>query len=172
MRKLTIREVTDDERRILQAGLRAREGFTVRRSQIVLLYAEEHVPLAVIGERVGCSREMVRKVLHAFEQTGVACLQPQSRARHDNQRAFSEQSQEQLGELMHQSPRQHGYEVSYWTLPMLAEVSYQRGWVAHPVHPDTVAATLHRMGFQWKRSKAWISSPDPHYAVKKNDGTG
>jgi transposase len=99
-------------------------------------------------------------------------LQPKSRARHDDQRAFSDEAQAQLGELLHQSPRHHGYAVSYWTLALLAEVSYQRGWVTQPVHPDTVAATLHRMGFRWKRTKAWISSPDPHYAVKKSDAIG
>ena len=172
MKRLTIRELTEDERQGLKAGLKAREGFTVRRSQIVLLSAEDQLSPAVIGARVGCTREAVRKVLHAFEREGVACLQPKSRARHDDQRAFTDTAQEQLREVVHQSPRQHGYEVSYWTLAMLAEVSYQRGWVAQPVHPDTVGATLHRMGFGWKRAKRWISSPDPQYAVKKNDVTG
>lgn len=172
MRKLVVRALTEAERHTLRAGLKAREGFTVRRSQIIMLSAEEQLSSAAIGDRVGCTGAAVRKVLHAFEREGIACIHAKSRARHDNQRAFSREAEERLCELMHQSPRQHGYAVSYWTLALLAAVCYQRQWVAHPVHPDTVRATLHRLGFNWKRAKRWMTSPDPHYAVKKNAGSG
>jgi transposase len=172
MKPLMIRALTEDERRAVQIGLKSNVGMTVRRSQMVLMSAEEKLKAVEIAGRLGCSDQTVRKVLHGFEQEGVACLSEKKRGRPQPQRAFDEAGEAQLLQILEQSPRQHGYESSLWTLEMLAELSFQRGWTKQQVHLDTVSETLHRLGVRWKRAKQHISSPDGQYEEKKSAATG
>jgi len=172
MKPLTVRALTEDERRAVQAGLRSKIGITVRRSQMLLMSTEEQLKAGEIAQRLGCSDQTVRKVLHRFEQEGIACLGEKKRGRPHPERAFDAAGEAQLMQVVEQSPRQHGYESSLWTLEMLAELSYERGWTKQRVHLDTVSETLRRLGIRWKRAKQRISSPDVHYEAKKSDGTG
>ena len=125
-----------------------------------------------IGKRLGLSDQLVRNVLHAFNEQGIACLKPGTKARKDDQRAFDDQARERLREIIRQSPRSYGYETSLWTLDLLAEVSYKEGLTARLVHKDTMSQTLHEMGANWKRVKHWITSPDEHYERKKSAEIG
>lgn len=172
MRAIYARKPSKEERQTLEAGLKSPSGFTVRRSQIILMSSDERLTAPVISGRVGQSGQQVRKVLDAFNEKGVACLKANSRARHDDQRAFDDKAREGLKEIIRQSPRVHNYESSLWTLEMLAEVSHQKGWTTHQVHKDTVSQTLMELDVNWKRAKHWISSPDEHYERKKSVETG
>lgn len=172
MKALYARALTDEERETLQAGLKSSDGFRVRRCQMILLSADEQLKVAAIGRRIGCAGQAVREAIHAFEREGLGCLVAKSRARHDNQRAFNEQGQEGLQELIRRSPREFGYESSLWTLDLVAQVSVQEGLIAKLVSGETVRTTLEAMGITWQRAKHWINSPDVHYQSKKSGGTG
>jgi transposase len=172
MRAIYAREPSTEERKELESGLKSSDGATVRRSQIIFLSADERKTAREISERIGQSDQQIRNVLHAFNEKGTSCLKLQSRARHDDQRAYDDEARERLRGLIRQSPREHGYESSLWTLEMLAEVSHQKGWTAYQVHPDTVGQTLMEMGVKWSRAKHWINSPDENYSGKKNAGIG
>lgn len=172
MKPLYARPLTTDERAALQVGLKSKSGLTVRRSQMLWLSADERLKPQEIARRLGCSDQAVRVTLHAFEREGLACLTEKKRGRPDPQRAFDAQAEQQLRQVLHQSPRHYGYETSLWTLELLAQVSYQQGWTQHLVHMDTISETLHRLGIRWNRAKQRISSPDPHYQVKKSAVTG
>ncbi len=166
------RKPEEDERRELLSGLKSPEGITVRRSQIILLSADQKMKAQQIGQQLGLSDQMVRKVIHAFNESGTAILELGSRARHDDQRAFDDAGRDRLREIIRQSPRSHGYETSLWTLELLAEVSYQEGLAQQQVHSTTVGWTLMDMGIHWSRAKHWINSPDEAYERKKSAGTG
>lgn len=172
MKPLTLRPLTEEERCTVQAGLKSNVGITVRRSQMVLMSAEEHLKPQEIAQRLGCSDQTVRKVLHTFVQDGMECIKAKKRGRPEPERAFDAAGEAVLLEVLKQSPRQYGYESSLWTLELLAKVSYQQGWTQQQVHLDTISDTLHRLGLRWKRAKHRINSPDRHYSVKKSDGTG
>ncbi|MFC1997944.1 transposase [Chloroflexota bacterium] len=172
MKAIYARKPSKEERQKLESGLKSPVGATVRRSQIILMSADERKTAQEIGERIGQSDQQVRNVLHAFNEAGISCLKLLSRARHDDQRAYDDDARERLRELIRQSPREHGYESSLWTLEMLAEVSHQKGWTAHQVHTDTVSQTLIVMGVNWRRAKHWINSPDENYSGKKSAETG
>lgn len=172
MKPLYARPLTDEDRNSLQAGLKAAHGITVRRAQIILLSAEQHLKAATIGQQLGLSDQWVRQVVHAFNARGVASLEPGRRARHDDQRALNDVARAQLRDLIRQAPREHGYDTSLWTLTLLADVCCQKGWTAQRVHPDTLSQTLREMDIQWSRAKHWINSPDTHYRRKKSAATG
>ncbi len=168
MRAIFARIPRKEERQALEVGLKSSVGLSVRRSQIILLSADERLTAKAISEQIGQSDQQVRNVLHAFNDDGIACLKFKSRARDDDQRAYNDQAREHLREIIRQSPRAYGYESSLWVLEMLAEVSHQKELTGHRVHKDTVSQTLMEMGVNWNRAKHWINSPDEHYERKKS----
>ena len=172
MKAIYARPPTEAERRTLESGLKVAAAWKVRRCQIILMSADEQLKAGAIGARVGLSDQQVRKVLHAFNQEGLACLIRQKPGRQDDQRAFDDQARERLREIVHQSPRAFGFDSSLWTLSLLAKVSYQKGLSSHEVHFDTISQTLKELGLNWQRVKHWINSPDAHYARKKSAATG
>ena len=156
----------------LRQALRATSGLTVRRAQMILKSADEGLKAAEIGRQLGCSDQTVREVIRAFHRDELACLAPQKRGRHDDQRAFGEAAQADLRQLIRRSPREFGHETSLWTLDLLAATSFEQGLVQTPISGETVQATLAAMGINWRRAKKRITSPDPHYASKKSAASG
>jgi hypothetical protein len=111
MKPLYVRELTDEERDILHQSLKSRDGFRVRRAQMILMSADEHLKVDEIGRRVGCQGQAVRVAIHAFHDNGLACLEAGSHGRHDDQRAFDDGAREQLRQLIRHSPRDFDYDT-------------------------------------------------------------
>jgi len=172
MKPLYARELTEEERDILHQSLKSGDGFRVRRAQMILMSGDEQLKVNEIGRRVGCQGQAVRVAIHAFHDHGLVCLEAGNHARHDDQRAFDDAAREQLRELIQHSPRDFDYDTSLWTLDLLAQASFEQGLTEMLVTGETVRATLASMGIRWQRAKHWITSPDPHYAVKKSGATG
>src|SRR6187551_1249961 len=166
MKPLFVRELSDPERRALQAGLRSSDGFTVRRCHILLASARGDTT-TVIAQAVGCSPQAVRNVLRAFETRGLAVVALQSRRPHTAAKLFDAERSERLKALLHQSPRQFGKARSTWTLALAAAVCAEHGITAERVSYETIRDALKRLGVGWRRAKTWIISPDPQYALKK-----
>ena len=166
-----VRELTSDERRELEAGLKGRDAFRLRRCQIVLASARgEHAP--AIARAVGCSPQAARNAIAAFDAAGPASLTRGSTRPKTAAPAFDAGGRERLREALHRSPRAFGKATSLWTLGLLAEVAHERGLTAGRVTGETVRQAVKRLGVGWKRAKHWVVSPDPHYARKKGGGTG
>src|ERR1043166_4275977 len=72
-----VRELTDNERQALEAGLRSSDVFTLRRCQI--LRASAHRQTArTIARNLSCDDQTVRNAIHAFNAHGLAALTPGS----------------------------------------------------------------------------------------------
>jgi transposase len=172
MKALRVRDITPEERLVIEQGLRSASAFTVRRCQILLMSADEGLKPREIGGRLRCSDQCVRDALRAFEREGTASLAMKSRARQTPQATFDAQGRQWLSEIVQQSPRTFGYETSLWTLKLLAQFAQRAGWSENVVRPETVGRALRKADINWRRAKQRITSPDEHYAVKKNDATG
>src|SRR5437660_10818155 len=122
---LFVRHATAKEAALLVAGRRSSQGFTVRRSQMLLLSAEGK-STTTIAQLIGCNAQTVRNAIHDFHQRGVDALQPKSSRPHTTYEVFDEQGRERLRALLHQSPRNFGKDTSIWTLELAAEVSFTR----------------------------------------------
>jgi transposase len=167
---LFLRPLTADERATLATGLRSSEAFTVRRCHMLLASAEgQHT--TTIARTLRCNDQTVRNAIHAFNQRGVAALQPQSSRPHRTQAAFDADGRERLQALLHQRPRAYGKPTSRWTLALAAEVSFAEGLTPRQVSGETIRMALKQLGVRWKRAKHWITSPDPAYLRKKNGAT-
>jgi transposase len=166
---ISVRAVTDDERQVLEDGLRSPDAFVLRRCQM-LLASERGERVPQIARTVGCSDQTVRNVLHAFNARGLVALTRQPSRPHTIHAVFDAAGDERLRELLHQSPRAFGKPTSVWTLPLAAEVCADAGITAKRVSGETIRKTLKRLGIRWQRAKQWIASPDPAYAEKNASG--
>jgi transposase len=162
-----VRSFSKEEREALQAGLRSKDTFTLRRCQMLLASSRgEHAPK--IAQSLGCGQQTVRDAIHDFNHRGLDALVAKSSRPRTTRDAFDEESAEVLREMLHRSPREFGYESSLWTLQMAAEASFEEGLTRRRVSGETIRATLSRLlGVRWMRAKRWITSPDPLYAERK-----
>lgn len=163
---LYIRELTKSERSTLESGLRSGDGFRVRRSQIILASARRE-KVKKIAERIGCTEQTVRNVIHNFEARGVACLQAGSNQPLRVEPILTADKRERLQVILHQSPRVYGKAQSTWTLKLLAEVCQEQGLSETVLSAPTLLDAVVRLGSKWKRAKHWIVSSDPLYELKK-----
>ena len=162
-----VRPLSEEERESLQKGLRSKDSFTMRRSQMLLVSSRgERAPKIALN--LGCASQTVRDAINDFNQRGLDSLRAKSSRPKRTREAFDEQSAEELREMLHRSPRAFGYQTSLWTLAMASEAAFEEGLTEERVSGETVRATLSRLlGVRWMRAKRWITSPDPLYERKK-----
>ena len=163
---LYVRPLSTTEQTALEQGLRSKEAFTLRRSQILLASARG-TKAREIATLVGCSVQAVRDAIHAFEAEGLACLHAKSTRPKTLRPIFDATRREKLRQLLHVNPRQFGKAHSTWTLELLAEVCWEQGITEKRVSRTTIEEALHAMEIRWRRAKTWIVSPDEQYELKK-----
>ena len=168
---LFVRPLADGEEAALRQGLRSPVAFTVRRCQILLLSNQGRRP-SQIAAALGCTAQTARDALRAFARRGLECLQPLPKTPKTIHAVWSKDRDDDLRALLHQSPRTCGKPTSLWTLPLAAQVCYEKGWTARPLSGEAIRLVLKRLGVGWKRAKHWLVSPDPAYAAKKKRATG
>ena len=163
---ILVRELSGAERGQLEASLRNRSAFTVRRAQIVLRSASGQPPRA-IAQGLCCASQTVRNAIRAFNARGLAALTAGSPRPKSAAPVLDGAKLEQLRGLLHQSPRAFGQTRSTWTLTLLAQVAHEQGLSATVLSDETIRRALARLEVGWKRAKRWLTSPDPDYARKK-----
>jgi transposase len=166
-----VRSFSEEEREALQAGLRSKDAFTLRRCQALLASSRgEYAPK--IAESLGCGEQTVRDAIHDFNERGLDALVARSSRPRRTRDAFDEESAEALMGMLHRSPREFGYDSSLWTLEMAAQAAFEEGLTHGRVSGETIRTTLTRLlGVRWRRAKRWITSPDPLYERKKEGAT-
>jgi transposase len=163
---LFLRPLAESEREALRQGMRSPDAFTLRRCQILLASHQGQRP-SRIAAALGCATQTVRDAINAFHTEGTACLRAKSKAPRTVHAAWPKGRDDDLRALLHQSPRCFGKPTSLWTLGLVAEVCFTRGWTARVLSGEAIRLALKRLGVGWKRAKHWLTSPDPEYARKK-----
>jgi len=163
--------LSSKQRQRLESGLRSRDGFELRRCQILLASARGERP-SQIAAYLGCTAQTVRNTLRAYRADPANCWRARSpRPKHATP-LLDEANCERLRAILHESPRAFGKYTSLWTLALLAEVCFEQGLTPGPVSVESIRRALQRMEVGWKRAKHWITSPDPRYALKKSSAIG
>lgn len=161
-----VRELTLEEQEQLEAGLRSKSAFTLKRCQILRASANKQTVQQIV-ERFGFAQQTVRHVLHAFNARGLDALEERSHAPLTVQPVLTEDKREHLYTILHHCPRTYNKNRSTWTLKLLAEVACEQGLSEQVLSEPTLLDAVKRLGVSWKRAKHWISSPDPAYTRKK-----
>jgi transposase len=155
-----VRPVTMTEgRRLQRIGRTATDPVRLRRAIVVLMSAQgQSVP--DIAHLLDCSAEYVRGVIHAFNESGFAALDPKWRGR---PRTISEQVRREICLVARCCPRDLGLAFSTWSLTKLAEYLAATGVV---VSRESIRQILHQAGIRWLATKTWKASPDPQFITK------
>lgn len=166
-----VKRLSKKQRAKLGKGLRSKDAFEMRRSQIILASARGEQASA-IANNLGCSEGTARNAIKAFNAEGLECLKEKSSRPKTLHIIMDEDKREQLRAIMHETPRTFGKERSLWTLELAAQVLYERGLTPHQLTMEAIRLALKKLGVNWQRAKNWITSPDPQYALKKSNETG
>jgi hypothetical protein len=106
-------------------------------------------------------------MIHRFNEQSIECLKRKSSAPKTRATVVDAGKCEQIKQIMHKSPRLYGKASSIRTLTLVAEVFSEEGATARQMALETIRAAMKKNGINWKRAKDWITSPDPHYELKK-----
>jgi transposase len=157
-----VRPVTMSEgRRLQRIGRTAKDPVTLRRAIVVLMSAQgQSAP--DIAHLLDCSPEYVRSVIHAFNESGFAALDPKWSG--GRPRTITEQVRRQVCLLARCCPRDLGLAFSTWSLAKLAEHLAVTG-IAH-ISRESIRQILHDAGIRWLATKTWKASTDPQFIAK------
>ena len=156
------------------------------RAKLAVVYVRQSSPQQVVENReslarqysladyartLGCTATSVRSAIHAFAMEGLACLKEKSSRPKSARPVLDHVFDEPLRELLHRSPRAFGKHRSTWTLGLVAQVCFEKGWTPRVFSNESIRLAVKRLGVSWRRAKHWIRSPDPAYARKKGGAT-
>jgi transposase len=162
-----VREITEEEKQVLEKDNRAADACEMKRAQI-LLASSQGLTTFGIEKQFGYSVEYARQMIHRFNREGIKCLKRKSSAPLTSETIMDQKKCEQIKQIMHKSPRTYDKNSSVWTLTLVAEVLYEQGETPRQMAIETIREAMKQNGISWKRAKDWITSPDPQYELKKS----
>jgi transposase len=159
------RRLTDQEGQRLQQIVRRgkHESIRVRRALIIMASASG-TPVPAIARLVAADEDTVRDVVHAFNQKGLAALDPQWAG--GRPRLISDDDVERIVATAATRPEKLDLPFTHWSLRKLA--AYLSGEAAHPVRigRERLRQILHARGISFQRTRTWKESADPDKDAK------
>nr|WP_235433311.1 IS630 family transposase [Protofrankia coriariae] len=157
--------MTDQEGQRLQRIVRRGTTSTVRyRRAMMLLASAGGNSVPVIARLVAADEDTVRDVIHRFNETGLACLDP--RWAGGRPRLLRPDDEDFVVATATARPARLGLPFTHWSLRKL--VAYLRRAPGRVIRigRETLRALLARRGVSVQRTKTWKESPDPAREVK------
>nr|WP_308291908.1 helix-turn-helix domain-containing protein [Streptomyces sp. RS2] len=160
-----VRRLTDQEGQKLQQIVRRGSTSSVRYRRAMMLLASaggNRVP--VIAQLVQADEDTVRDVIHAFNEKGLACLDP--RWAGGRPRQLSDDDENFVIATATTRPVKLGQPFTRWSPRKL--VAYLRkvhGRVIR-IGREALRCLLARRGVTFQRTKTWKESPDPERETK------
>ena len=159
------RRLTDQEgRRLQQIVRRGKHGsIRVRRAMIIMASASG-TPVSAIARLVAADEDTVRDVVHAFNQKGLAALDPNWAG--GRPRLLSDDDVQVIVTAAITRPEKLGLPFTCWSLRKLA--AYVAGHRDRPVRigRERLRQMLHERGISFQRSRTWKESADPDRDAK------
>lgn len=159
------RRLTEDEgRRLLRITRRGRhESIRVRRALIIMASASG-TPVSSIARLVGAHEDTVRDVIHAFNERGLAALDP--RWAGGRPRLISPDDIEFIVATATRRPAKVGKPFTRWSMRKLAD-----HLARNPVRPvrigrERLRQILHEHQVTFQRTRTWKESADPDFDAK------
>lgn len=165
MKPIFVRHLLKKERQELKKLLNSSNTRLYKRARVVWLSTNQHLKAPEIAKIVDLHLNKVRKYIRRFNQEGIMGLyQKPSPGR---PREIGDKKRRQIIKLLKTKPRVFGLSWSSWNLRGLAEVTVKQKLLKSISH-EYIRKIIEEEGYSYKRSKRWITSPDPEYDFKKN----
>ncbi len=160
-----VRRLTDHEGQKLQQIVRRGSTSSVRYRRAMMLLASaggKRVPM--IAQLVEADKDTVRDVIHAFNEKGLACLDPRWAGGRPRQLKSDEEGF--VVQTATTRPVKLGQPFTRWSLRKL--VAYLRKVYGRVIRigREALRCLLARRGVTFQRTKTWKESPDPERETK------
>jgi transposase len=158
--KVIVRPLRPHEKQKLHLMKRQHCNAVNRLHARVILLSRGGLSNRVIAERVECSPQWVRIVIHRFNADGIDGISwyPYWQVR-NTPRKFTAELREQIGEVALSSP-QSLIGMTQWSLPKLRSYLIEQR-IVPSISIEWLRQFLHRCKIRLRRTKTWKESTDP-----------
>jgi transposase len=159
------RRLTDQEgQRLQQIVRRGKHGSTRVRRAMIIMASASGTAVVAIARLVAADEDTVRDVVHAFNEKGLAALDP--RWAGGRPRLISDEDTEFIIATASTRPEKLGLPFTHWSLCKLA--GYLAGNPARPVTigRERLRQILHARQVSFERTRTWKESADPDKDAK------
>jgi transposase len=159
------RRLTDYEgQRLTQIVRRGKhESIRVRRAMIIMASASG-TPVPAIARLVAADEDTVRDVIHAFNERGLAALDPQWAG--GRPRLISKDDEEFIAATATTRPAKLGRPFTHWSIRKLADYLATDADRTIHIGRERLRQILHEHRITFQRTRTWKESSDPDKEVK------
>lgn len=146
----------------LKSRAKKAEHFATRERAAILLASNVGTPVPQIAAMWMTDESHVRRVIHDFNERGMASLDPDYRG--GRSRRITEPERRRVVAVAGARPDTQGVALTRWSLPRLADHLAEQGIVQ--ISPAHLGRVLADAGLSFQRTRTWKASPDPDYEAK------
>ncbi|MYT71829.1 MULTISPECIES: IS630 family transposase [unclassified Streptomyces] len=164
-RLVRVRRLSDWEEQKLQRIARRGRTSTVRyRAAIIVLASAGGNSVPVIARLVQADEDTARDVIHKFNETGLACLDP--RWAGGRPRLLDRDDEDFVIETATTRPSLLGLPFTHWSVRKLATYLRRAPGRCIRIGRETLRCLLIRRQITFQRTKTWKESTDPDFDAK------
>ena len=154
------RRLTDEEgRRLQQIVRRGKHGSIRVRRAMIIMASSSGTPVPAIARLTAADEDTVRDVIHAFNQKGLAALDPQWAG--GRPRLISDSDVDFIVAAATTRPEKLGLPFTHWSLRKLAAHLACQSVRPVRIGRERLRQLLHARGISFQRTRTWKESHDP-----------
>jgi transposase len=157
-----IRPLAHDEAVALKRRAKQAKHFATRERAAILLASNVGNSVPQIAAMWMTDESHVRRVIHDFNQRGMASLDPDYRG--GRPRRITDADRRKVVAVAGARPDSQGVALTRWSLPRLADHLAETGVVE--ISAAHLGRVLAEAGLSFQRTRTWKASPDPDYEPK------
>lgn len=159
--------LSDEEKKTLEKITRSRKAEVrlVQRTKIILLSSNSKLRNQEIGDKVGCSRQIVFKWRKRFCKNRLDGLRDDPRS--GKLPTFTAKERTKIIAMATKSPESEGKHFTDWSARELAKHVIKKKIVSS-IHWTTISKWLSNADIKPHKWEYWLNSTDPNFG-KKND---
>ena len=163
--RVRARRLTDQEgQRLLQIVRRGKHGSIRVRRALIIMASASGTTVPAIARLVAADEDTVRDVVHAFNEKGLAALDPQWAG--GRPRLITEDDVEFIVTAATTRPEKLGLPFTHWSLRKLAAYLAANPSPAVRAGRERLRQILRQHGISFQRTRTWKESADPDKDAK------
>jgi len=157
-----VRPLAHEEAVALKRRAKQAKHFATRERAAILLASNVGNSVPQIAAMWMTDESHVRRVIHDFNERGMASLDPEYRG--GRPRRITDADRRKAVAVAGARPDRQGVALTRWSLPRLADHLAEQGIVA--ISAAHLGRVLADAGLSFQRTRTWKASPDPDYEPK------
>jgi len=157
-----VRPLAHEEAVALKRRAKSAKHVATRQRAAILLASNVGNSVPQIAAMWMTDESQVRRVIHDFNQRGMASLDPDYRG--GRPRRITDEDRRRVVAVAGARPDGQGAALTRWSLPRLAD--HLAAHAVVQISPAHLGRILAEAGLSFQRTRTWKASPDPDYESK------